>query len=581
MKYCFVFVCQHGQLEIKSSLLAVSLKRNLKCDFELVAAIPGPEETWGSSGPETMDLFQEIGVRTVGIENLVDSDYPIGNKVSCLGVETDADKIIFLDSDILCCSEFSGHERFSVPFNAKPVDVNTFTYDVGVWDYIYQKFGLPIQSQRVITTVSYELVPPYFNAGMIAVDNDPAFMDLWVDVCRQIDADPAIQNKRPWLDQVALPIAVALSGKEYDCLDERFNYPAHVKPISPGSTPYFCHYHVPQVIRREPLLNNLCEALLDEYPGIRKQLSGFENWSLLARPFAIGSKDAAPNASKRREQHSPLADGIVTGIPRSGTSYLCTLLNKTGCAVAINEPTDIFQPLAAQQHPWGVGVYHRNVRQFVLDGQPVQNKMKDGVPVEDTDLADAQGLFTPDVKTMDFALFTKNTIAYLARIKELRKVFPQAPFVACIRNPYDAIASWKASSPHLRDADVTNLPIGNPKDPFMSSIEIVALRRIASTQSAAIRRALLWRFLAGEILENINQLTLVHYESLVTDPGSVVSGILREFDGDDINAADFNFEPSEIRSKRDLLDDEDMLAIRSICGDVAYELGYEIDGSRL
>ena len=192
MKYCFVFVCQQGPLEIKSALLAASLRRNLRCDYELVAAVPGPASKWGEPAAETYDFLGTLGVRVFPIENIVSDDYPIGNKVSCLAVDSAADKVVFLDSDILCTREFFHEDRFRVPFNAKPADSNTFTRNDEVWRYVYQKFGLPLPEQRVIATFSREVGLPYFNAGYIAVEGGSDLAADWAEVCRQIDADPAI-----------------------------------------------------------------------------------------------------------------------------------------------------------------------------------------------------------------------------------------------------------------------------------------------------------------------------------------------------------------------------------------------------
>jgi hypothetical protein len=107
LKWSFVFVCQAGELEIKSMLLATSLQRFLRCNYELVAAIPQPTSQWGQISASTQALMQTLGVRSVPITNSIDLNYPIGNKVACLGIESSADKIVFLDSDILCLREFS------------------------------------------------------------------------------------------------------------------------------------------------------------------------------------------------------------------------------------------------------------------------------------------------------------------------------------------------------------------------------------------------------------------------------------------------------------------------------------------
>src|SRR6266498_3081084 len=94
--YCFVFVCQEGELTIQSLLLAASLKQFLRCDHELVAAVPGPVDRWGTPPVAALAMLRELGVRMVSITNPLDDDYPIGNKLACLDVETQADKVVFL-----------------------------------------------------------------------------------------------------------------------------------------------------------------------------------------------------------------------------------------------------------------------------------------------------------------------------------------------------------------------------------------------------------------------------------------------------------------------------------------------------
>ena len=51
--FCFVFVCQSGELEIKATLLAASLRRQFGRRVDLVAAIPQPEVRWGKISETT------------------------------------------------------------------------------------------------------------------------------------------------------------------------------------------------------------------------------------------------------------------------------------------------------------------------------------------------------------------------------------------------------------------------------------------------------------------------------------------------------------------------------------------------
>src|SRR5438105_11980742 len=139
------------------------------------------------------------------------------------------------------------------------------------------------------------------------------------------------------------------------------------------------------------------------------------------------------------------ANLLVTGIPRSGTSYLCTLIHNVRDCVAINEPEEIFQSLGETGPPWGLATFHHRLRQDIAAGKPVENKLHEGRLIEDTAVVFKEELYVPPVSSAAFLLATKNTLAYLARLPYLRLAMPDAAIVACVRHPFDTIASWKGT----------------------------------------------------------------------------------------------------------------------------------------
>jgi hypothetical protein len=305
MKYCFVFVCQQGNLELKSMLLAASLKHYLHCDYECVAAIPQPAVKWGTVSTDTLAFMRDLGVRSVPITNPISDNYPIGNKVAALAIDTPADKLIFLDSDILCGQELypdtispnlsstlrsvpkaTGEMQgiFAAPFSAVPSKI-LFTRNVKQWQQIYDLFDLPLPQWRVLCSGTDELMLPYFNAGVIAVQNGLGFAEMWRDCCRKIAAEVSITNKYPWLDQLALSVAIARLNLTVNVLDERFNYQVHSTPL-PKDLPFFCHYHVPDWIRGEPRLNQLVNELATTYPVLKEKLLSSE-WAQLLQPYTL------------------------------------------------------------------------------------------------------------------------------------------------------------------------------------------------------------------------------------------------------------------------------------------------------
>jgi hypothetical protein len=91
-----------------SKKVQISPVHSIRCDYKCVAAIPQPAAQWGTVSAETLAFMHDFGVRSVPITNRINNEnYPIGNKLACLGIDTPTDKLIFLDSDILCLREFS------------------------------------------------------------------------------------------------------------------------------------------------------------------------------------------------------------------------------------------------------------------------------------------------------------------------------------------------------------------------------------------------------------------------------------------------------------------------------------------
>jgi len=588
MKYCFVFVCQQGELEIKSMLLAASLKQYLRCEYELVAAIPQPESRWGPISENTLILMQSLGIRSVPITNRINDNYPIGNKVACLGIETSAEQIIFLDSDILCLREFSPEPFFSAPFNAKPADLAVLTRDVALWQRMYDLFNLPFPNRRMIATVSGELMLPYFNAGMVAVQTGLGFASVWEKCCQVIDREDSITNKRPWLDQFGLSMTLTQLNLNYQCLDERFNYPTHLKPL-PISLPFLAHYHWPSIIRREPRLNQGVADLVKVYPRLKSQLLNEPQWAQLLKPYALSKSRAwwtwkGQNLFLKQEIifkkggmgtfSKPNPEAIITGIPRSGTSYLCRLLHSIPNSVVINEPTQIFDPLNNNLTFWQIATYYQELRRDILEGKPIENKIKNGQIIEDTMKVDKRTCYQPQVSCPNFLLATKNTLAYLARVPQLKQVLPHAPIIACVRHPLDTIASWKTSFSHLKNASVAKFSIGHVNDPFLTQWQRQHLAEIVATPRLALKRALLWRYLAEIVLMNAHQLIIIRYEDLVTQPKQELNRILQQIPHAPSLSGINTIIPSSVRQKREVLDDEDLQSVSDICGECAMALGY-------
>jgi hypothetical protein len=263
---------------------------------------------------------------------------------------------------------------------------------------------------------------------------------------------------------------------------------------------------------------------------------------------------------------------LISGIPRSGTSLLCRLLHEQPDCVIINEPTEIFGPLTTCENPWWIARYYRDIRREVLEGEAIENRVKDGRLVDDTRSDDLRAYHRPEVSRDDFLLGTKNTLAYLARIPVLRRALPTAPIVVCVRHPLDTIASWKGSFAHLREVDFTRFPVSYTDHALLTWRQRERLREIEDTTSLGERRALLWSYLSELVLEHRDRLLVLRYEDLVADPKGQLQRILSAVPG--FSWAPVRADALKARARRELLDDEDIRAVGDLCTSQAEELGY-------
>ncbi|NII12137.1 sulfotransferase [Oleiagrimonas sp. C23AA] len=561
------FVCDAGRLEPQALLLAASL-RAAHPTLRLVAAVPGTVQD------QTIKCLQTLNVELEPISNPLDEAYRIGNKLAALGAGEPAGLRVFLDTDMLCMQPVDFSVLGMQPFAAKPADLATFGSDA-LWRTLYSRFDLPLPTARVVSTYSQGVMYPYFNAGMVASTRAGELAHSWADICRRIDAMDDIQPKRPWLDQIGLPLAVASLGLETRCLGEHWNYPAHIKPVQ--GSPALIHYHIPHAVAASEQMLGKVRELTVLFPWLGDVLKADASW---ARVNALikHRRTAAAGRWPWRRKHSAGCKNpemIITGIPRSGTSYLCQSLDALDNLAVINEPSVLFDGLRRGAEPWSVPLLHAELRAAIRAGDAVENKLDaQGRLTEDTAVQEVVRGYHPMVSGSDFVLATKNTLAYMARLDGLLHTMPDARIVACIRHPADTLASWKQTFAHLKAGDPTALPVGGLDDPYLPEHLRMALQAVAAIEHPAYRRAAWWQCLASELLRCRHGIAVVRYEDLVSQPEASLQRLLGSFTGQAGRRAQPLVASSPRTSRRQALDTDDWKAIRTLCAGVAEAFGY-------
>ena len=223
-------VVQGGRLTYEAVLLAASLRQSDPgFSGRLLLMEPQPGGPWRED-PRVTDaaalaLLADLGAEIVPFAcRHFGQSYPYGNKIEGLLALPDA-PFVFLDTDTLVTGALS-----EVPFDfARPAasmrregtwpQIDLYGPGYGaIWRALYRRFGLDLAA-------TLDLAQPdeywqrylYFNAGWFFHESPPLFGQRFLDIALAVRDDPppelACQSLDPWLDQVALPLAIhALGG---------------------------------------------------------------------------------------------------------------------------------------------------------------------------------------------------------------------------------------------------------------------------------------------------------------------------------------------------------------------------------
>lgn len=225
-----VIVAQAGRLTYEAVLFAASLRQSAP-DFKgrLIVAEPQPGPLWPNDpriGDEAARaLLHHLGAEIVGFENRhFGAAYPYGNKVEALTALPADRPFVYFDTDTLVTGPI---DRVAFDFDRPSASMqreNTWPeiqlYGPGyadTWRAIYRRFDVPFEP-TLDTSEPDEHWERflYFNAGWFFYRCPRLFADQMLRIMTGLRDDPlpelVCQTFDPWLDQAALPVAIAALG---------------------------------------------------------------------------------------------------------------------------------------------------------------------------------------------------------------------------------------------------------------------------------------------------------------------------------------------------------------------------------
>jgi hypothetical protein len=275
------FIVEPPDYQLMACYLAASLREQFGDAVALVGYCP--EAKLASVQSDVRVVLDRLGcdLRSFQTEGRFDPPYPHGNKLLATLEKRETEFSCFMDSDILCIRPNrvenivqEGHVSLS-----RAASMNWAPQSI--WDRIYATCGMEIPEERfklMKQTKGQERVP-YFSSGLFSFPEQhrnaegKTFPEVWMEVAQTIDADPDIPKKRPYLDQMSMPLAIRKAGLAWNILPDEQHFilggRSRGEPLPEDREIFTVHYRLWDVLK-EVSLSRQAKDLLEKHAGVRR-----------------------------------------------------------------------------------------------------------------------------------------------------------------------------------------------------------------------------------------------------------------------------------------------------------------------
>ena len=247
-----------------------------------------------------------------------------------------------------------------------------------------------------------------------------------------------------------------------------------------------------------------------------------------------------------------MMNNLITGLPRSGTTLVCHLLNKLPNTVALHEPLDttMFKDAGKNEILATLNAAFAAQREQILTQGTAKSKSSDGrVPSNHlTDiwingsrkrLLDGMLIKVDNIVDHNFKLFIKHPAVFTALLPLLSEHYP---CYAIVRNPLSVLLSWRTASMAVSRG---RAPAAEMADPDLS-------HRLNSVKEILDRQLILLDYFFHRYATS-SRAKVLHYEDIIATSGKTLS-ILTD------SARNLN-EPLVSRNLHEVSDDANKRAI--------------------
>jgi hypothetical protein len=216
---------------------------------------------------------------------------------------------------------------------------------------------------------------------------------------------------------------------------------------------------------------------------------------------------------------------LLTGLPRSGTTLVCKLLNSLPDIVALNEPMNVmeFQGRPAAQVFMMIDQFVEENRKSVLESGTAISKQTKGMIPDNSfpsefnnglrkSILDIGKIRIGKIPDENFSIAVKHNAAFAALLDALSSRYP---CFAIVRNPLAALVSWTT----------VDIPVHHGRTPVGEALDPALKRALEQLPDATDRQwhATDWFF--RKYVESLPRERIIKYEELISTHGRCLEKI--------------------------------------------------------
>lgn len=275
------FIVEPPEYQVMACYLAASLREQFGDTVALVGYCPAHKLDLVHDQVKQVLAKMGCEVRPFQVEGRFDPPYPHGNKILATMEPRETEFSCFMDSDILCLKP-NDVANITAPGHVSLTPAAWMGWgDQDMWGVIYDTVGIPLPEDRIqlMKQKKGKGKVPYFSSGLFSfpeqyrTPDGKSFPQVWYEVAQAVDANPDIPQKRPYLDQMTLPLAIQKVGLDWNILPDTQHFilggRQRGEPLPQDREIFTVHYRKWPVLK-EAGLTGLAKTLLDKHAGTKK-----------------------------------------------------------------------------------------------------------------------------------------------------------------------------------------------------------------------------------------------------------------------------------------------------------------------